>query len=201
MSWLKTLNKPGTSLPSHADGLKTPGVDISTGSLGQGISSALGIALGNRIKGKDSYTYCIAGDGEINEGEAWEAFETAAHLRMDHFILFIDWNKKQLDGRLEEICDPVDLEAKFRAFRFDARTVRGYDVGEIWRAVENVKSVSGMPHVIILDTLKGLGISFAEEKEFNHYLAFGTEEAEEACREIDRRLNAGTYPFKGDEKL
>lgn len=195
MSWLKTLNKPGTSLPSHADGLKTPGVDISTGSLGQGISSALGIALGNRVRGKDSYTYCIAGDGELNEGEAWEAFETAAHLKMDRYILFVDWNKKQLDGRLEEICDPVDLEAKFRAFGFDARTVRGYDVGEIWKAIENAKSVSGMPHVIILDTVKGLGISFAEEKEFNHYLSFGPEEAEEACREIDRRLDAGTYPL------
>ncbi len=195
--WLPTVNQPGTRLPSHADCQKTPGVDMSTGSLGQGVSSAVGIALGNRIQGRDSYTYCIAGDGEINEGEVWEACEAANHLRLDHFILFVDWNKKQLDGRLEQICEPLDLEAKFRAFGFDARTVPGWDVKAIWEGIEAAKAVPGKPHMILLDTWKGLGISFAENVEFNHYLNFGLKEAEEAAAEIDRRLANGTYP-RGD---
>ena len=194
MEWLKTVNKPGTNLPSHADSLKTPGVDMSTGSLGQGVSSAVGIALGNRVQGRDSYTYCIAGDGETNEGEVWEAAEAANHQKLDHFILFVDWNKKQLDGPLEEICDPVDLEEKFRAFGFDARTVCGYDVEAIWNGIEEAKAVEGKPHAIILDTIKGLGIDFAEAEAFNHYMTFDSAMAENACAEIDRRLAAGTYP-------
>ena len=194
MSWLETVNQPGTHLPSHADGQRTPGVDMSTGSLGNGVSSAVGIALGNRIQKRDSWTYCIAGDGETNEGEVWEAAEAAASLKLDHFILLIDWNKKQLDGRLEEICDPMDLEEKFRAFGFDARTVPGYDVRAIWESIEDAKAVPGYPHMTLLDTVKGLGIDFAEAEEFNHYMSFDLEKAEAACREIDRRLAAGTYP-------
>ena len=194
MEWLKTINKPGTNLPSHADCKKVPGVDMTTGSLGQGISSALGIALGNRLKGRDSYTYCIIGDGELNEGEVWEACEAATHLELDHFITFVDWNKKQLDGRLEEICRPLDIEEKFRAFGFDARTVKGYDVEEIWNAIEAAKTVAGKPHVIVLDTIKGLGVNFAEAQEFNHYMDFGPAEAEQACAEIEKRYQQGTYP-------
>ena len=194
MDWLKTVNKPGTNLPSHADGQKTPGVDMSTGSLGNGASSAVGIALGSRVQGRDNYTYCIVGDGETNEGEVWEAAETAAALKLDHFIMFVDWNKKQLDGRLEDILDPGDLEEKFRAFGFDARTVKGYDTEAIWNGIEEAKKVKGKPHVIILDTIKGLGINFAEAEEFNHYMTFDIEKAEEACAEIDRRLAEGTYP-------
>ncbi len=199
LDWLRTLNQPGTRLPSHADCKRTPGVDMSTGSLGQGMSSAVGIALGNRLKGRDSYTYCIVGDGELNEGEIWEAAEAANHLKLDHFIVLIDWNKKQLDGRLEDVSEPLDIEEKFRAFGFDARTVCGYDVKAIWEGIEAAKAVPGKPHVIILDTLKGLGVSFAENVEFNHYLTFGLDKAEEAAAEIDRRLADGTYP-KGDMK-
>lgn len=194
LDWLQTVNKPGTRLPSHADGRKVPGVDMSTGSLGQGISAAAGIALGNRIQKRSCYTYCIVGDGELNEGEVWEACEAARHLRLDHLIVFVDWNKKQLDGRLEDICEPLDIEAKFRAFGFDTRTVCGSDTQAIWEAIDATKAVEGLPHVIVLDTVKGLGIDFAEKQEFNHYMTFGTEEAEAACAEIDRRLAAGTYP-------
>ena len=194
MEELKTVNKPGTSLPSHADGRKTQGVDMSTGSLGQGMSSAIGIALGNKLQKRESYTYCIIGDGETNEGEIWEGAEAANSLKLDHFIVFVDWNKKQLDGRLEDICPPLDLEEKFKAFGFDAQKVKGYDTREIWNAVVKAKAVTGKPHVIILDTIKGLGINFAEQQEFNHYMTFGTEEAEKACDEIDKRLKDGTYP-------
>ena len=194
LDWLQTVNKPGTRLPSHADGRKVPGVDMSTGSLGQGISAAAGIALGNRIQKRSCYTYCIVGDGELNEGEVWEACEAARHLCLDHLIVFVDWNKKQLDGRLEDICEPLDIEAKLRAFGFDTRTVCGSDTQAIWEAIDAAKAVEGLPHVIVLDTVKGLGIDFAEKQEFNHYMTFGTEEAEAACAEIDRRLAAGTYP-------
>lgn len=194
MDWLLTVNKPGTNLPSHADCQKTPGVDMSTGSLGQGMSSAVGIALGNVVKKRDSYTYCIVGDGETNEGEVWEAAETAASLGLDHFFVFVDWNKKQLDGRLEDICKPFDLEEKFRAFGFDSRTVTGYDVEAIWDAIESAKHVKGKPHCIVLDTIKGLGVKLAEDQEFNHYLNFDLEEAEKSMAVIDERLANGTYP-------
>ena len=167
---------------------------MSTGSLGNGVSAAAGIALGNRIQGRKCYTYCIAGDGETNEGEVWEAAEAASHLKLDHLILLVDWNKKQLDGRLEDICAPLNLEEKFRAFGFDARTVKGYDTRDIWEGIEKAKTVEGVPHVILLDTIKGLGISFAEAEEFNHYMTFDLQTAEAACVEIDRRLAEGSYP-------
>jgi transketolase len=194
MEWLRTVNKPGTRLPSHADRLRTPGVDMTAGSLGQGISAAVGIAMGNRLQNRDSYVYCIVGDGEINEGQVWEACQTAAHFKLDRFIVFVDWNKKQLDGRLEEICDPINIEDKFRAFGFDAQTVKGYDVEEIYNAIMSAKNVPGKPHVIVMDTFKGLGVKIAEEHEFNHYLAFGPEEAEKTAEEIEKRYAEGTYP-------
>lgn len=197
MDWLKTVNQPGTNLPSHADGRKTPGVDMTTGSLGQGMSSAVGIALGHRIQKRENYTYCILGDGELNEGEVWEGCEAAAHLGLDHLIVFVDWNKKQLDGPIEDICKPLSISDKFRAFGFDTQTVCGYDPEAILNAALAAKANPGKPHVILLDTIKGLGVSFAEEQPFNHYMTFGCEEAEKACAEIDRRLAEGTYP-RGD---
>ena len=194
MEWLKTLNKGGTSLPSHADHQRVPGVDMSTGSLGQGISAAVGIALANRLQGRDSWTYCIVGDGETNEGQVWEACEVATHQKLDHFITFVDWNKKQLDGRLEQVCEPVDLAGKFTAFGFDTQTVKGYDVQEIWEAIERAKAVPGKPHCIILDTIKGLGVKLAEVEDFNHYLTFDEAKGELSVEEIERRLADGTYP-------
>lgn len=195
MSWLETLNRPGTRLPSHADCLKVPGVDISTGSLGQGISCAAGVCWANRLLGRASWVYCIVGDGECNEGQVWEACQTVSHQKLDHFVLFVDWNKKQLDGRLEEICQPLDLEEKFRAFGFDAVTVKGYDTQEIWNAVEAAKARSGKPHCIILDTVKGIGVKIAEEQEFNHYLTFDKAVGEMCVEEIERRLEVGSYPL------
>ncbi len=193
MEWLMSVNKGGTSLPSHADRQKTPGVDMTTGSLGQGISAAVGIALGNRMRGIDSYTYCIVGDGELNEGQVWEAVSSANHLGLDHFIVFVDWNKKQLDGRLEKINNPVDIAGKFEAFGFAAETVKGYDHGAICEAVDRAKQCK-KPSAIILDTIKGLGVSFAERVEFNHYLTMDQAMAMEGIGEIERRLSAGNYP-------
>ena len=195
MEWLKTLNKPGTKLPSHADARTVPGIDMCTGSLGQGISCAAGICLTNRLKRRDNWTYCILGDGELNEGQVWEACEFASHYHLDHFICFVDWNKMQLDGPLERVMDPIDLEAKFTAFGFDVQTVKVYDVGEIYDGIMRAKKTRGKPHCIILDTYKGIGVQFAEEKmAYNHHLPCTKEECSQAIAEIHRRISAGTYP-------
>lgn len=194
MDWLKTVNQPGTRLPSHCDRLKTPGIDMTTGSLGQGMSSAVGIALSNRMRQKASYTYCILGDGEIQEGQVWEGVQTAANFELDHFIVFVDNNKKQLDGRILEINKPFDVEEKFRAFGFSVQTVKGYDVEEIYNGIEKAKATEGKPSVIILDTFKGLGVSFAEQAEFNHYMVINWDMANEAIAEIEKRYAEGTYP-------
>jgi transketolase len=198
MEKLSTLNQPGTMLPSHCDRLKTPGIDMTTGSLGQGISASTGIALGLRLKKKAGcYVYCVIGDGEAQEGQVWEALETAAHQKLDNLIIFLDWNKKQLDGKLEDICAPLSYEEKFRAFGCYVRTCRGYDVKEIYDAIANVKQQHGKPSMIILDTVKGIGVSFAEREAFNHYMVVNNEMAEEAIQEIERRLSQGTYPGGG----
>jgi len=194
MEWLKTVNKGGTRLPSHADRRRTPGVDMTTGSLGQGISAAIGIALGNKLKGLPNYTYCIVGDGEINEGQVWEAAQTANSFCLDHFILFVDWNKKQLDGELDFVNPPLEMSSKFEAFGFHAQTVKGYDAGAILAAIQLAKACTDKPSVIILDTIKGLGVSFAEREAFNHYLNIDQEMAREGIEEIERRYAANTYP-------
>lgn len=194
MEWLDTLNRPGTRLPSHADMQKTPGVDMTTGSLGQGISAAVGIALAHKMQGKDNWTYCIVGDGELNEGQIWEACQVANHYALEHLIIFVDWNKKQLDGRLEQVNDPKDIPEKFRAFGFDTRLARGNDVEGVYQAIADAKAVPGQPHVIVLDTWKGAGISFAERVEFNHYMVVDQQMAQAAVEEVERRLAQGTYP-------
>ena len=195
---LKTLNQPNTNLPSHCDRLKTKGIDMSTGSLGQGISAAIGIALGNRLKKIDNYTYAILGDGELQEGQVWEGVQFAAHRGLDNLVLFVDNNQKQLDGRLEDICKPFDLKAKFEAFGFNCLKVKGYDVEEIHNAIIEAKKTKGKPTAIILETFKGIGCCFAEEADFNHYMVIDEAMALEACCEIERRLAEGTV-LRGDK--
>ena len=194
MDWLKTLNKGGTRLPSHADRLRVPGIDMSTGSHGQGISTAAGICWANRLLGRDVWTYCIVGDGECEEGQVWEACIAAATQKLDRFIVFVDWNKKQIDAATDVMLSPVNFEERFRAFGFSAETVPGYDTEAIWHAVQRAKACPGRPHCIVLDTYKGIGVSFAEEQEFNHYLSFGPEKGEEGVAEIERRYSQGCYP-------
>ena len=182
---LNTLNRPGTRLPSHCDRLKTPGIDMSTGSLGQGVSAAMGIAIGNRMKGKDSYTYLIVGDGELQEGQVWEGAQFAAHQNLDNLIMFVDYNKKQLDGWTEDICKPYDLEGKFESFGWKVQTVKGNDVEEIYDAIARAKIERGKPSVIILDTQKGYGCNFAINTDFNHYMIITEEMADGAIIEIE----------------
>ncbi|NLV37521.1 MAG: transketolase [Clostridiaceae bacterium] len=188
---LNTLNQNGTSLPSHCDRLKTPGIDLSTGSLGQGISLGIGAALGNKMKGLDNYVYIIIGDGELQEGQVWEGIQFAAHRKLDNMILIVDCNKRQLDGYTNDICSTFDLGVKFSAFGFEVQKADGKDCGDIYRALMDSKQISksiGKPTVVLLDTQKGQGCSFAEIASFNHYMVVTEAMAEEAICEVERRL-------------
>lgn len=185
--WLYTLNKNGTNLPSHPDRNKIPGVDMTTGSLGQGISAATGIALGNRLAGRESYTYCIVGDGELNEGQCWEAIQMAAHHKLDRLIVFVDDNKMQLDGPTAEINNPFDFVEKFAAFGFASERVDGSSIEEISAAVDRAKKVQGKPVAIVLDTIKGQGVPYLEEMENNHHLR-PDEKMNESIREAIEML-------------
>lgn len=176
---LYTLNQNGTNLPSHPDKNLTPGVDMTTGSLGQGISAAVGVALSHKLSNKENYTYCIVGDGELNEGQCWEAFQFAAHHKLNHLFVFVDDNKKQLDGLTKDIIDPLDFAEKFTAFGFYAVKVDGGSLQEIYEAIEKGKAQKDQPIAIILDTVKGQGVPYLEEKADNHHIR--PSEADEAA--------------------
>ena len=163
---LLTLNQPGTNLPSHCDKNKTPGIDCTTGSLGQGTSQAVGMALGDHLKGRSSRTYLIVGDGELNEGQCWEAAMFTAARRVRNLIWIIDDNKKQLDGTTEEILPQFDIRAKFEAFGFEALRVKGNDINGIHHAL--TLPIGDKPRAIVLDNVQGLGVKAVEEMEFNH---------------------------------
>ncbi len=191
---LETLNRGGTSLPSHCDRMKTKGIDMTTGSLGQGISAAVGIALANQMRGLDSYTYCIIGDGECQEGQVWEAAELAVQMKLERLIVFLDANKCQLDCPVEELRHGQDLAEKWRAFGWMTQEAQGYDAGSITECIDSAKSQHKAPSMILLDTIKGLGDDFAERTAFNHYMVVNHEMAEAAVDEIEKRWSEGTYP-------
>ena len=152
--WLFTLNDGGTKLPSHPDRLKTPGVDMTTGSLGQGTSAAAGIATGFKMNKTDQYVYLIVGDGELNEGQCWEAFQYIAHYKLNHCVVIIDDNKKQLDGTTKEVMNPFSIENKMKAFGFYTQTVKGNDEEAIDEAINRAKNVKDQAVCIILDSIK-----------------------------------------------
>jgi len=183
--WLTTLNKGGTNLPSHCDRNKTPGIDMTTGSLGQGLSAACGLALGNRLNGIKKYVYAIIGDGESNEGQNWEAALFGAHQKLDHLIAFTDSNKMQIDGTTGEILDLGELEAKWASFGWNAQGVDGHDLKAIDTAIENAKKSSGKPSMIILHTIKGKGCSFAEGLVTSHNMNVSADQAKEAIQALN----------------
>jgi len=188
---LMTLNKPGTNLPSHCDRNLTTGVDMTTGSLGQGVSTAIGVALGNKLDGRDNYVYLIVGDGEINEGQVWEGALFAPHHHLDNLIMFVDDNKKQLDGYTRDICNLGVISEKFSSFGWDVYDVDGSNIEQIYQAIEKAKSIKGKPSAIILNTVKGQGVKFVEETMANHHMKFTEKEhqlAEEAIRELEEKL-------------
>ena len=162
MEWLETLNVLGTRLPSHVNINLTPGVDMTAGSLGQGLSCACGLALGEKIKHGDGYVYAICGDGELQEGQNWEALMFAANKKLDNMIVFVDNNKMQIDGMTKDVMDIEDVAAKFKAFGFVTTRVDGHDHAAIDQAICLAKAEAGAPHCIVLDTVKGKGVSIYE---------------------------------------
>ncbi len=173
---LNTLNRFGTILPSHCDRNRTPGVDMSTGSLGQGASAAAGIALADKLMGRDSYTYLIVGDGECNEGQVWEMAMFAAQRKLDHLVMFIDRNRQQLDGYTDDICAMGNLEDILRGFGWNAETVDGHDLSAIDAAVQRAKATSDKPNVIVLNTVKGKGWPEVEQRVPSHYMTISAEQ-------------------------
>ena len=184
---LRTLNQPGTSLPSHCDRQKTPGVDMTTGSLGQGTSLAAGMALGDKLKGRENRIYLIVGDGECNEGQVWEAAMFTAAKKLTNLIWLIDDNKKQLDGYTADVLAPFDLEEKFRSFGFDAVRIDGNDVGQIHAAL--TAPIGEKPRAIVLDTMKGKGIPDVENTFANHSMNVGPEVCDRWLQELQAQLD------------
>ena len=190
MEEIETINQPGTRLPSHCDRNKTPGIDMSTGSLGQGMSTALGVAWGNRYRGKDNYTYLILGDGECDEGQVWEGALCAHQQKLDHLIAFVDYNRKQLDGYTEDVCDLGDLRGKFEMFGWYAQQVDGHDPAAIRAAIEQAKATPGKPHMIVLKAEKGKGCTFAEGVLYNHHIKFTEEQYQQAVDALQQQIDA-----------
>jgi len=185
---LLQLNQGGGSLPSHCDMHKTIGIDMTTGSLGQGMSTAIGLALGSRLNNLDNFTYLILGDGECNEGQVWEGAMFAAYHNLGNLIAFIDWNKQQLDGFTKDILDMGDITEKFKAFGWHSQTVDGHDPGKIKAAIVDAKRYKDAPSAIILDTIKGYGCSFAEGLASNHHMNFSKEDMDKAIDIATKRL-------------
>lgn len=173
---LFTLNEGGTKLPSHPDRMKTPGVDMTTGSLGQGISAAAGIAMGMRLRRKNQYVYAIVGDGELNEGQCWEALQFIAHYKLHNCIVMIDDNKKQLDGNTKDIMNPFDFVKKMEAFGFKVWKVKGDDEQAIDEAIVQAKQVKDQAVCIVLDTIKGQGVPYFENLIDNHSVKYNSHE-------------------------
>ena len=177
---LSTLNANGTILPSHCSRAHTPGIDITTGSLGTGISAAVGAALASRIMKAPNYSYCIVGDGEMDEGQVWEAILFAAQQKLDNFVLFIDYNKVQLDGKTADICDLGDVAQKMRDFGFFTQDIDGNDISAVYDAVMAAKAETGRPSAIVLNTVKGQGskpaLDAAAAGKMNHAMLFPNKE-------------------------
>ena len=182
--WLFTLNQGGTLLPSHPDRTKTPGVDMTTGSLGQGTSTAAGIATAMKKRGLNSYTYLIVGDGELNEGQCWEAFQYIANYKLNNCIVIIDDNKRQLDGYTKDVINPFSYQEKMKAFGFYTLTAKGDDLEAIDDTINKLKEVKESAVCMVLDSVKGQGVKFFEELLSNHSVKFNEEYTNEANKAI-----------------
>lgn len=181
---LITLRKIGSRLQGHPCRTETPGVDMSTGSLGQGLSVANGMALAGRLDGRDYYVYCIMGDGELQEGQVWEAAMSAAHYRLDHIIAFVDHNGLQIDGPNSQVMNVEPIDEKFRAFGWNAMRIDGHDLDAIDAAIIAAKATEGKPTVIVCETVKGKGVSFMENVVDWHGVAPNAEQAKRALAEL-----------------
>ena len=181
---LLTLRKIDSRLQGHPDKKKVQGVDMSTGSLGQGISAAVGMALANKLNGMDQRVYVMLGDGELQEGLVWEAAMAAAHYGLDGLTAFVDWNGLQIDGKNEEVMTVAPVDEKFKAFGWDVQVIDGHSFEQIAEAVEKAKTVKGKPQMIVARTIKGKGVSFMENQAGWHGKAPSDEQAKQAVEEL-----------------
>lgn len=185
---LLTLRKVGSYLQGHPNMNSVPGVDMSTGSLGQGISTACGMALAAKVQKKDYRVYSLLGDGEIQEGQVWEACMFASHYRLDNLCIFIDNNGLQIDGDVAKVMSPYPIDAKLAAFGFDVQCIDGHDFDAIEAAVEHAKTVKGQPCAIIMTTVKGKGVSFMENQAGWHGVAPNDAQYWQAMAELNQKL-------------
>lgn len=184
MEMLKTLNQSNTNLPSHTDKNKTIGVDMTTGSLGQGFSAAVGMATAAQMDKAPYHIYAIIGDGESQEGQIWEAAMFSGNRKLDHIIAFTDYNKAQIDGPTMDINDVDPLDKKWEAFKWHVQSIDGHDVMAIVEAIENAKNAKGKPSMIILNTIKGKGAYFCEGDPGSHNMPVTMEMAQKAIERL-----------------
>lgn len=185
---IKTLRKPGSRLQGHPSMHMTPGVDMSTGSLGQGISVAVGMALGAKINKKDYRVYTILGDGEIEEGQVWEAAMFAGAKKLDNLLVVVDNNNLQIDGTIEEVNSPYPIDEKFKAFGFNVINIDGHDFDQIDDAFTKAEAFKGAPTAIIAKTVKGKGVSFMENQVGWHGKAPDQDQYNQAMAELKEAL-------------
>ena len=186
---LRTLRHIDSYLQGHPNMNMVPGIDMSTGSLGQGVSAACGMALGARYKGLDKVrVYTVMGDGEMEEGEVWEAAMFAAHYKLDNLCLIIDWNGLQIDGPVSEVMDPGPIDRKLEVFGFHVQTIDGHDFNQLELAFKNAAQVTGRPQAIIMKTVKGRGVSYMENQVDWHGKAPNDEEYKIAMDELNAQL-------------
>ena len=181
---LKTLRKVGSYLQGHPDRKHIPGVDMSSGSLGQGVSAAVGMALSAKMSGEDYRTYTLLGDGEIQEGQVWEAAMFAGDRKLDNLVLIVDNNGLQIDGNIADVCSPYPIDKKFEAFNFHVINIDGNDFKQIAAAFAEARQTKGMPTAIIAKTVKGKGVSFMENQVSWHGTAPNDEQYEIAMEEL-----------------
>ena len=184
LEWLTTLRKTGTCLQGHTDSSLTPGVDMSAGSLGQGLSVGIGMALAARLDKKDYRTYVLLGDGECQEGQVWEAAMFAPNYKLDNLTAIVDYNGLQLDGLTRQIMDLEPFVEKWRSFKWEVLQVDGHDMKRVVDALQKAGQVKGKPVVIVARTVKGKGVSFMENNVDYHGKAPGKSETEIALREL-----------------
>ena len=183
---LKTLRHTGSYLQGHPDMKHIPGVDMSSGSLGQGLSSAVGIALAGKMKKKDYRVYAVTGDGEIQEGQIWEAAMFAGARKLDNLVVIVDNNNLQIDGAVSDVCSPYPIDKKFEAFNFHVINIDGNDFDEIRAALKEARETKGMPTAIIAKTIKGKGVSFMEDQAGWHGKAPNDEEYRISMDELEK---------------
>ena len=180
------LRKSDSYLQGHPDMKYTPGVDMSAGSLGQGISTAVGMALAGKMDNADYRVYTMVGDGEIEEGQVWEAAMFAGHRKLDNLVVIVDNNNLQIDGTIDEVCSPYPIDKKFEAFNFNVSVINGHSFDEIREALVKAKNTKGRPTAIIMNTIKGKGVSFMENQVNWHGAAPNDEQFDTAMKELKK---------------